>query len=291
MTVASMFKTKPQEPKGNELRENHRVSLKLNDREIVYQLAWHPLHRIGVPFELEVAEVMARFVQPGDFVVDGGANVGMCTLILSRFVGDTGMVFAVEPDPANCLQLFKNLELNKVHNVTCINNALWSEDCFKEFHTMDLYNASSSFFPYDSAFSSFMPAIKVFARRLDSILNGNPLLSKPRLIKLDCEGAEDAILHGAEKILRNGVDCIIVELNFPILKYVGTTEHSIRDYMHSLGYDCFALSPEHRPIFIAPHLRLEPLGGDGHINVMFAHADEVVKLWEGSDLPVAQIVK
>ena len=60
----------------------------------------------------------------GDIVVDVGAYLGRYTLTSSIRVGENGKVIAIEADPSHYEMLNKNLELNKISNVTTI-NCMW----------------------------------------------------------------------------------------------------------------------------------------------------------------------
>ena len=44
-------------------------------------------------------EPIKKLVEPGDFVVDLGANIGWYSNVLSGLVGDQGKVFSIEPIP------------------------------------------------------------------------------------------------------------------------------------------------------------------------------------------------
>ncbi len=61
--------------------------------------------------------LMARYVKPGDHVIDVGANLGTTVLPLAKAVGPQGQVIAFEPQPlmAQCLQT--TLTLNECFNV------------------------------------------------------------------------------------------------------------------------------------------------------------------------------
>lgn len=65
--------------------------------------------------ELEV-EAVKRSIKKGMNVLDLGANIGYYTLLLCDLVGETGMVFAVEPLASNFERLKKNISLNKVQS-------------------------------------------------------------------------------------------------------------------------------------------------------------------------------
>lgn len=51
-----------------------------------------------------------RSLRPGDVVVDVGANIGYYTLLGARLVGESGRVYAFEPDPASFEILARNVQ-------------------------------------------------------------------------------------------------------------------------------------------------------------------------------------
>src|SRR5436309_8281519 len=63
----------------------------------------------------------------GGTVIDGGASVGDFTLKASKWVGNEGLVVAVEPNPDNLALLKRNLLKNQISNVVVVNKAL--SDC------------------------------------------------------------------------------------------------------------------------------------------------------------------
>jgi FkbM family methyltransferase len=82
---------------------------------------------IGKCFELygqyseSEVNVLRAFLKPGDTVLDIGANIGDLTLPMSRFVGDTGKVYAVESHSDTYHVLCANLALNGIQNVKALN--------------------------------------------------------------------------------------------------------------------------------------------------------------------------
>ena len=55
---------------------------------------------------------LVRSVRPGDIVVDICANIGYETTRAAALVGETGRVYAFEPDPLNFEILQRNVEEN-----------------------------------------------------------------------------------------------------------------------------------------------------------------------------------
>src|SRR5438876_7312107 len=66
--------------------------------------------------------VMRRFVRAGDTVFDIGAHLGFYTLLLSKLVGESGAVFAFEPNPELRPSLERTIEPCK--NITLLQIAL-----------------------------------------------------------------------------------------------------------------------------------------------------------------------
>ena len=233
-------------------------------------------HDGNLNYEPEVVDAMCRFVKPGDKVIDAGANIGFFTLLLSQLVGSDGSVMAFEPHPETYGELICALHFNAVNNVLPNEIALAQADGHALLWAL----------PRDSSgYSSLWPmfgatARSVQMRALDSILAPD---WRPRLIKLDCEGAEEAILRGAERTLRLGVDCVIVEFNFTMMRQTEQSEATIREYLDALGYQMFLLRrgggrPMHIPI------QYELVAETCH-NFMFATEELVTKAWGGFDGP------
>jgi FkbM family methyltransferase len=69
----------------------------------------HALWTTGV-YELAVTEVLWRLADPGETVVDAGANIGYMTSVMASRVGPGGAVYAFEPHPAVYARLVENIE-------------------------------------------------------------------------------------------------------------------------------------------------------------------------------------
>ena len=66
---------------------------------------------IWEPFE---TSLLLGLLRTGDVFVDVGANIGYFSVLAASCVGDTGKVFAFEPDPENFRLLVANTALNGV---------------------------------------------------------------------------------------------------------------------------------------------------------------------------------
>lgn len=261
--------------KANEFN-SRQYCIKLPVPERIFEFELEYAHKDWgreILHEPEVCDAMGRFVQPGDYVIDAGANIGFFTLLLSQLVGEEGAVVGLEPDRNCYMMLRKNVERNKCTNVGLGRHALWSCDCKIPFWLVEEKSGYSSFQRFKESTTSTV----VLARALDTLLPN----CHPRLIKLDCEGAEGHILRGAEKMLRYGVDCVIAEFNFYLMENFrfDYSERDMREFMAGLGYDCFVLEQGYKPMHIP--LEVELKSNDGlPVNVMFSTVDKVNRLWE-----------
>jgi FkbM family methyltransferase len=157
-------------------------------------------------YEESTAHLVSRLVPPGSTVVDVGANVGFYTLLLSRLVGPTGRVIALEPMPLALTRLRRHLSMNRVSNV--------------EVHAVaaaaDRRRASFFLGPAEHTSISSLrrradsTEITVDCAPLDDLVEGE---ARVELIKIDAEGAEGEVLAGAARTLDRGVRHIIAEVN------------------------------------------------------------------------------
>src|SRR5690242_7217517 len=103
--------------------EGHGFKLYLNPAAVLRGGVCDDLLRKGdwEPFETRIVTLA---LQPGDVVVDDVANIGYYTLLFSRAVGETGKVYAFEPDPDNYAFLERNVAANGCPNVTLVPEAV-----------------------------------------------------------------------------------------------------------------------------------------------------------------------
>jgi FkbM family methyltransferase len=79
---------------------------------------------IWEPYE---TRLLCELLQPGQRFVDAGANIGYFTLLAAFLVGESGQVFAFEPEPRNMLLLTRSLEANRLSSRVVAEQAGLSE--------------------------------------------------------------------------------------------------------------------------------------------------------------------
>jgi len=181
------------------------------------------------------SEVLERFVddiEPGDHVLDVGANLGVfATLALTA--GDR--VTAVEPHPDTAQQLAENLNRNGPHGAV-VEAALGAdEDVVRLVCDRDDVGTQR---PEVVADGSGLPVSQV---RGDRLLRNDP----PDVIKIDVEGGELAVLEGLEKSL-DDVRACYVEAH-------GHDDGAIEAWLDERGYRVERLSSGHET-----HIRALP---------------------------------
>jgi FkbM family methyltransferase len=148
-----------------------------------------------IPHERSEAAVLGSLAREGDFFVDVGANVGFYTALARRWVGDSGMVLAFEPNP-KCLALL-GMSFGGDRKVTIVASALGSAQGTGRLHVP---------FQGDRATLAAMGStrcseVEVGVTSLDDYLRQH-VLPCPSLVKIDCEGMEFAVLQGMANVLR-----------------------------------------------------------------------------------------
>jgi len=225
--------------------------------------------------EPEVVDLMLRALHPGDFAIDGGANVGFFTLLMAKLVGETGQVWAFEPDASNRKTLEANIMLSTSRGTINVEiPPLWSHSGERVQFYSSKDGGASSLFECESC----VGVEERWTTTLDRYVFGSTLLGEVRLIKLDIEGSEQHALEGATRILKAHSAYIVAELNEKALVKFACTERSIREFMHGFGYETFVL---HGAGVIPMHIPLATrlVATRPNTNILFSTIDDVAALW------------
>jgi len=157
-----------------------------------------------LPDELEFRDV-ERYVRPGDWVIDVGANVGRYTCFMSRCVGEGGRVLAFEPILESFSLLTENVRSSRATNVSLHNLALSSENAL--VHMSVPSDSQTRLNNYYEAHIAPNGGVPVLCLTLDSL----PIPHAVRLIKIDAEGHDLYVLQGAQRTIQRDRPVIIVE--------------------------------------------------------------------------------
>jgi len=158
--------------------------------------------RYGEFSELE-CQAFARLIKPGQTVYDVGANIGAHTLAFARFVGETGLVAAFEPQRVVFQMLCANVALNGLSRVWTIWAACGRGLGQANVPSLDhrAINNVGGLSLVDSPDGESVPAMP-----LDEV--GTPAC---HFIKIDVEGMESEVIAGAEKTIAKWRPILYVE--------------------------------------------------------------------------------
>ncbi len=177
-------------------------------------------------------------LQPGDVVLDIGANMGWYSLLAERLAPSGIDVFAFEPDPDNFQLLSENLRLNKSTVVTPVQQALAERDGVLQLHRYKDSNLGRhSLLPINAG-----PTVDVVAVTLDHFWDSRGLGNRtPKFIKIDVEGYELPALHGGRRVLAR-CPLLLAEFSPTYMRAGGIEPGELLDFLAELGFTPFAVS-------------------------------------------------
>lgn len=168
-------------------------------------------------------------VQPwtGKVVYDIGAWEGVLALFFARAVGSTGAVVAFEPNSSSAARLRTNLALNGISHVFLFEVALGEADGHAWLHVPRGVAARSQLIEQQTD-------LPVLVKRLDALV-AEAALPLPNFIKVDVEGAELAVLRGAQATLTRCSPDMLIEV------HPQTDRIALWMLLDGLGYDLHCL--------------------------------------------------
>jgi len=149
---------------------------------------------------------LKKIIKPGMAVVDIGANIGFYSILFSKLVGETGKVYAFEPDEENFRHLqrnasgLKNVSLNKtaVSDKSGKIKLYISDDLNIDHHT---YNNGEN-----------RESVEIDAISLDDFFHNNQMVN---FIKIDIQGYEYFAIVGGKKIINRSKKLTILSEFWP----------------------------------------------------------------------------
>jgi FkbM family methyltransferase len=175
------------------------------DADLSSFLEWY-LYAFGA-FEEHFAELFGHLIGPGDRCIDVGANIGVHTIRLAKLVGSHGEVIAIEPDAELAQRTRQNVAINELSNATVLVAAA-TDHAVKNLRLYrpsagDTNKARASLLEhaYLTGDAATVPGVTV-----DEV-GGGPV----RLIKIDVEGHESAVVAGAAMTIARDRPSVIFE--------------------------------------------------------------------------------
>jgi FkbM family methyltransferase len=178
-------------------------------------------------------EKLLHLCREDAIVIDIGSNVGAVLMKIATKCSD-GMVFGFEPSPENFRRLTSNLSLNSFQNVSVFNYALGERAGESFIRVVNEANRGMNTIQQ----SDDSTGILIDVKTLDSFIEDSRL-QRLDVIKIDVEGYETKVIHGAAKTLKKFKPIIFFELDDMLLR----GQHSSASELVGLltffyGYSC-----------------------------------------------------
>jgi FkbM family methyltransferase len=166
-------------------------------------------------------------------IFDIGAHIGLYTIPASKVIAPDGIVYAFEPSEANGRYLRRHLEYNNIHNVMLLPYIIGEETKERQIFYENKYtDPMNSIFPKKN--------INRYSKIYREQMSLNDFVSKydvkPRVIKIDVEGAEYNVLKGACEIIRKYKPIIFLSTHPKQLGLFGTSVDELKDIINNLSY-------------------------------------------------------
>ncbi len=201
------------------------------------------ISRTGV-FDLLVTEALYRLVEPGEFALDVGANVGYMSSVMAARLGPQGHITAFEPHPKIASQLRDNV-------------ARWKSKPVAGIETVEAAVSSSSGtgvlsegpdFEHNRGTAALdaedgkSPTHSVQLVQIDEYVKGDV-----GVLKLDVEGHELSALEGAARALERR------QIRDVIFEGLDDYPTPVTDMLEAAGYHIFLLDQRLRgPSLLSP---------------------------------------
>jgi FkbM family methyltransferase len=179
------------------------------------------------------------YVPAGSLVIDVGANVGFFCRRFAEWVGDGGLVIALEPEQ---------------HNFDTLVQALKKDGLLRRVQALKAVAAAQSgaalleinpLHPADHKLSVDNTGVSVDAVTLDELVAERARAIS--LIKIDVQGAEMLVLAGAANILRTQGPALFVELHEEGLNRFSTSTAAILGHLARQNYAAYWLARSGAP--------------------------------------------
>jgi FkbM family methyltransferase len=190
-------------------------------------------------YEPFLTGLVKQHTEPGNVVLDIGANIGYYTLVFASLVGDEGKIYAFEPEPGLFKLLETNIELNKYSNIEAVQKAVAKEDGIAQLFLDEFSSVDHRVFDAQDGRKS----ITVETIKLDSFLSER--VHGIDVIKMDIQGAEIDALLGMDELIRSNRDLsLFVEFWPKGLVGNGRDPRELIEYLLARGFSIVEANEE-----------------------------------------------
>lgn len=168
----------------------------------------------------------------GTLFVDVGANVGLYTALAAHYVGASGRVVALEPDPVSRLYLEQTIARNHPERVVVHAAAATAIAEQRTLFASAANRGDNRLTPHDHADEE----IAVRGVPLDDLLTGDNLPERHLFLKIDVQGGEGGVIEGARTSLQRAASVTLLMEFWPEgLRNAGTNPAGLLASLEDLG--------------------------------------------------------
>jgi FkbM family methyltransferase len=181
-------------------------------------------------------------VQPGMVVLDIGTHIGTFTLLAAQRIGNTGKVYAFEPDPINFRYLTTNIQENQFEQrVVTVHKAVADQRKTLPFHIGPGIRTRNSLF----VTAKSADQIEVECIAIDEFLDQNIVAD---VVKIDIEGAEVQALEGMKQLIARSLHQLklFIECNPNALQLAGSSAEGLIRKLEDMGLRIFIIDEQNK---------------------------------------------
>jgi FkbM family methyltransferase len=217
---------------------NARCEVELENGMSLVSAPDEPLiHLVKEVFVDDCYRLGGLWLQPGETIVDVGANVGTFALAAARAFPQAPII-CLEPEASAYALLEDNIRRNRLTQVRTINTACGGaageQVLYARRIQVNAPTSLSTLFTADNYGSVFEPMTTVPVITLDQLFKEHEI-DTCGLLKLDCEGSEYEIVLNASRDTLSKIRHIAMEY------HVGLTDHEPNELVQWLGECGFAV--------------------------------------------------
>jgi FkbM family methyltransferase len=185
--------------------------------------------------EHDLLAFLTATVKPRDVVYDIGANMGLHAVFLAQAAGEHGLVVAFEPEDHYRERLRGNLALNGLKNVRIVPLALGDHSHVSEFLPSVRGVAAPRLAEARAQGADRRASQRVRVVCGDDFVE-QERLPPPRLVKIDVEGHEHAVIRGLTRTLSNpACEVACCEIH-PALLPEGLSPNDVLELLRRCGF-------------------------------------------------------
>lgn len=187
------------------------------------------LYRFGT-YEKGILHFIQKNLKPNHVFLDVGANIGLMSCFASKFLKESGKVFAVEANPKTIEILIYNLNLNSCENVSVLPFGLGNKiGKALFFENWEVNRGGASFLNQSSSENN---GIEIEISIIDKLFDNQQI----DMIKIDVEGFELNVLEGGISTIKKCKPILIIEVSSNREHEIGVKPHEIRDFILNFGF-------------------------------------------------------